>query len=210
MAEIIDLKNDSKVKEAMESLASDQAIDGILEVYNSDKKGIVYNGERTDTENINLIIAFCEHNKHKKYVWFMDTDVTVADNVIYLDESDVIFSEGDLLGRRAFDKDGLYDFSSIEVDHLYNSDILTEIDDEGFEWNYLPNWFSKEDLKENGFSAMSTKHTNAVCIECETPLDIIENGLEFNESMEFVFIREYFDLYNTTFTPFIRLKDTTK
>ena len=110
----------------IEDLVEDDVVDGAFKLYNSDKFIVIFNGYPSDTEEIKIINDYCAK---KGYEWYFDDSAWAINGIAYTDQNDIIYVDGDILGRADFESEDC-DFSEIEDEFIDNPERC------------LPSWYN--------------------------------------------------------------------
>ena len=181
----------------IETLHEDGVVDGAYRVYGTkDDYAIIFNGYPSDTEDIAILEAYCEENG---YEWYYDDSAREVNQIIYTDTNDVIYTDGDVIGR----------------DDVENGDIDFDDDIEEIFIDQpkrcLPYWFSEKLLEDNGFEKLGKTYSSGWYEENDNrdPQEIMESikSLTPNLTKEIIFKVETSSQFELEYAVFVRSED---
>ena len=188
------MATDTAIKTIID-LHDDGVVDGAYKLYGTKDFIVIFNGYPSDTEHIAILNAYCED---KGYEWYYDDSAWVINNTAYTDQSDIIFTDGDMLGRADFES-GDFDFSDIEDDFIDTPSRA------------LPSWYNDKELEKLGFEKLSCEFDSGL-YEHNKQSDPTEISKQIrsnrpNAKKEIIFKVDFVSQFEMGFCVFVRSDD---
>ena len=168
---------------------------GPMKLYGSDKEIIINTGYAND-EFEKKLEQYCKGNN---CIWDYSDSVIEDNNMdiayqcdVFGNYPDVIFFDCEILGKAGF-KTGEYDWEMIKDNYVNNSS------------NALPEWFSKQELEDDGFELQSCNFNAGWYDDTNAdPVKILKNLNKFNKDV--VFQVKQINQFNINFCVWIKGK----